>query len=54
MGGCVPGGDEVGYGFGLAEVHLAVEVGALGVFAWLGHHAAVLEEEFDDALQDVG
>ena len=53
VGGGVSGGDEVGYGFCLAEIHLAVEVCTLGVFAWLGHRAAMLEEEFYDALQDV-
>jgi len=41
VGSLVGGGDEVGYGLGLREIHLAVEVGALGIFAGGGHAAAV-------------
>ena len=38
------GGDEVCHGFGLAQVHLAVEEGAAGVFAGLGEARAVADE----------
>ena len=54
MRSSVSGGDEVGHGFGLAEVELAVEVGALGELTWAGHAAAVLDEEFQDLIDDIG
>lgn len=54
VGGGVAGSDEVGYAFGLTEVHFAVEEGALGVFAGPGHAAALAGEELHDALEDVG
>ena len=53
VGGLVGGGDEVGDGFGLAEVELAVEVGAHGELAGTGHSATVLDEEVEDATDDV-
>ena len=44
MGGCGGGGEEVGHGFGLAEVHFAIEESTLGIFARLGKAAAILEK----------
>ena len=46
MGGLVGRGDEVGHGFGLREVHLAVQIGAHGELARAGHSAAVGNEQF--------
>ena len=48
--GCTLGGDEVGHGLGTAEVHLAVEVGAAGVFAWLSHAAALVGQRLEERL----
>ena len=48
------GGNEVGHGFGLAQVHLAVEKGALREFAWSGSLAACLDEQLHDLRKDVG
>ena len=54
MRSSVGGSDEVGHGFGLAEVELAVEVGSLGELSGVGHTAAVLDEEVQDLIDDIG
>ena len=51
--GLVGGSDEIGYGFSLREVHLAVQVGAAGVFAGLGLAASVVDEELQHLAEDV-
>ena len=48
------GGDEVGHGFGLAEVHLAIEEGTLGVLARCGKAASAIDEEAQGLLEDIG
>ena len=54
VGGLVGGTDQVGHGLGLAQVHLAVEVGPAGVFAWFGLAASGLGERVEDLVDDVG
>ena len=54
VGGCGRRGDEVGHGFGLAEVHLSVEKGALGVFARCGQGAACVQEFLQHAMENIG
>ena len=53
VGGTVVGGNEVGYSFGLREVHLTVEIGTLGELAWKGHPAAILYEQFKYLVNDI-
>ena len=50
----ITGGNEVGHGLSLREVHLAVEEGALGELPGASQTAASLDEELQDALEDVG
>lgn len=54
VGGLVGGTDQVGHGLGLAQVHLAVEVGPAGVFARFGLAASGLGERVEDLVDDVG
>ena len=46
--------DEVGYGFCLREIHLAVEECTLSELAWTGRNASVLGEQEHHLLQYVG
>ena len=50
----ITGGYEVSHGLSLREVHLAVEEGALGELPGASQTAASLDEELQDALEDVG
>ena len=52
--GGVACGDEVGHGFGLAEVHFAVQEGSFGVFAGACQAASVGGEQAQHGLEDVG
>ena len=45
-------GDDVGHGLRLAQVHLALEEGALRVLARAGHAAAVGEQQAYDSVRD--
>ena len=54
VGGGRGRGDEVGHGFGLAQVHLSVEEGALGVFARPCGAAPLADEQLHHLLEDVG
>ena len=47
-------GDEVGHGFGLAEVHLAIKEGTLGVLARCGKAASAIDEQAQGLLEDIG
>ena len=38
-------GDEVGYGFGLAKIHLTIEESALGIFTRCGKAASAINEQ---------
>ena len=51
VGSFVGRGYQVGNGFSLREVHLAVQVSAHGVFARLGHAATVLYQQLQDLIQ---
>ncbi|EDY96499.1 hypothetical protein BACPLE_00942 [Phocaeicola plebeius DSM 17135] len=48
-GGC----DEVGHGFGLAQVHLAIQEGTLGIFTRSGGTASLADKELHHLLEDV-
>ena len=53
MGSTVGGGDEVGDGFGLTEVELAVEVGTHGELTRTGQAATFLHEKVENGVEDV-
>ena len=48
------GGDEVGHGFGLAEVHLAIKEGTLGILSRCGKAASAINEQAQGLLEDIG
>ena len=48
-GGC----NEVGHGFGLAQVHLTVQEGTLGVFTRSGGTASLADEKLHHLLEDI-
>ena len=50
----VLGGDQVGHGLGLAEVHLAVQEGPEGEFPGTGHAAPTPQEMLQNLLLDIG
>lgn len=54
MIGCRSRCDEVGYRFGLAQVHFAVHECPLRVFARLRHAATLRKEQLQHAVQNVG
>ena len=47
------GCNEVGHGFGLAQVHLAIQEGTLGVFTRSGGTASLTDEKLHHLLKDV-
>ena len=52
--GCLVGrGDEISYGFCLGEVHLAVEIGTTGVFAWFCLATSYLCKAMENLLKNV-
>ena len=53
MAGSVGGGDKVGHGFGLREVHLAIEESTLGELARACHLASFVQKELQNAVEDV-
>ena len=53
MRGLIRRGNQIGYGFGLREVYLTVEEGPLGVFSWIGHPAAVLDQKLQYLVEDI-
>ena len=50
---CRGGGNQVGYGFGLAQVHFAMHEGTLGKFAGPGQPATLGDEQLQHFLQDI-
>ena len=47
------GSNQIGYGLGLAQVHLAIQESPLGVFAGEGRTASALDETTHHLLEDV-
>ena len=47
------GSNEVGHSFGLAQIHLAVQEGALGIFTRSGGTASLPDEKLHHLLENV-
>ena len=53
MGCCAVGGNEVCYGFSLAEVELGVKESALGEFSGFSNPCSVADEDFENFVQNI-
>ena len=53
VGSSGSGCNEVGHSFGLAQVHLAIQEGTLGIFTRSGGTASLADEELHHLLKDV-